>query len=250
MLGEVNRLFFLQSQRCRSTCWRDTTSIRTKQTEGKTMTESNSQTFEQVLVERMGVTLEAALATGADVLDEKVAAAAQSGIDVEARLTGLGQLLEKLSEPSTVTALAELLDRLPKLAQMAKFAEDIPDILATIGDVLDSYQQRCAAQGIDVEKAITNGLHAALFLGSQVDNEHLQRIGDLLGSDILNPHAVKVVDNAAKSLTNAQQNVCDSMSKRIGVFGLLGALRDPEIQRSIAFAIQFGKCFGKNLDAS
>ncbi len=218
------------------------------QLKATSMNESNTQTIEQVLFERMGVTVEDAVATGVDVIDEKVASAVESGIDVDARLTGLGHLLEKLSEPANVAALCGILDSLPQLAQLAKLADEMPNIMATIGDVLDSHQQRCAAQGIDVEKAITNGVHAALFLGSQVDREHLQRIGDLLGSDVLNPHAVNVVDNAAKSLTNAQQNVCETTPKRIGIFGLLGALRNPEIQRSLAFAVQFGKCFGKNLD--
>ena len=32
------------------------------------------------------------------------------------------------------------------------------------------------------------------------------------------------------------------------MLGLLTALRNPEIQRSLAFAVEFGKCFGKNLD--
>lgn len=215
----------------------------------RAMSESNSQTIEQVLFERMGLSVEDAVATGADVVDEKVASAVASGVDVDARLSGLGNLLEKLSEPSTVAALGQLIDSLPQLTQLAKLANEIPNVLATLGDVLDSQQQRCADQGVDVEKAITNGVYAAMFLGSHVDREHLQRIGDLLGSDILNPHAVSVVNNAAKSLTKSQECLCESPpAKRIGLMGLLAALRDPEIQRSVAFALEFGKCFGRNLD--
>ena len=208
----------------------------------------NSQTIEQVLFERMGMSVEDAVATGADVVDEKVSEAVHSGIDVDERINGLAHLLEKLSEPSTVIALGQLLDNLPQLAQLAKIANEMPNILATAGDVLDGYQERCAAKGIDVEKALANGMQAALWLGSNVENDHLRRIGDLLGSEILNSHAVSAVDNAARSLTNAQQSVSEATQKRIGMFGLLGALRNPEIQRSLAFAVQFGKCFGKNLD--
>ena len=161
----------------------------------------------------------------------------------------LGQLLVKLSEPETVGALRTLLDRLPQLAELAQVVERLPNLIATIGDVVDDYQQHCADEGIDVEKALTNGLQAALWLGTNVDNEHLRRIGGLLGSDILNPHAFNVVDNAAKSLNNAQENVCESSSSnRVGLFGLLAAIRNPEIQKSLAFAVQFGKCFGKNLE--
>ncbi len=213
------------------------------------MNPSNSKTIEQALFERMGVSVDDAIATGTDMLDEKVAAAVQSGVDVDGRFSDLGQLLEKLTEPSTIAALGQVLDSLPRLAALATLADQTPNILALIGDVLDSYQQRCARAGIDVEKAISNGLQAVLWLGTKIENEHLDRIGDLLGSDILNPHVLNVVDNAAKSLNSAQQGVCHGpASGRVGMLALLGALRNPEIQRSLAFAVEFGKCFGKNLD--
>jgi len=212
------------------------------------MNASNSQTIEQILFERMGMSVEDAVATGTDAVDEKVSEAVRTGIDVDERIHGVTHLLEKLSDPSTVKALSQLLDRLPQIVQIAKIAHEMPNILAIVGDVLDEYQERCAIEGIDVEKALTNGMQAALWLGTNVDNDHLRRIGDLLGSDILNPHAVSVVDNAAKSLTIAQQSVCETTQKKIGMFGLLAALRIPEIQRSLAFAVQFAKCFGKNLD--
>ncbi len=212
------------------------------------MNPSEPQTVEQVLFERMGVSVEDAVATGTDYVDETVSRAVDSGIEVDQRLAGLGQLLEKLTEPATMSALDQLLDRLPQLAQLAKLAEEMPNLLATAGDVLDDYQKKCEVEGIDIEKAASNGLQTVLYLGSQVDNEHLRRIGDLLGSDILNPHALNVVDNAAKSLNSAQQQVCGETADRIGMLGMLRAFRDPQIQRSLAFAVQFGKCFGQNLD--
>ncbi len=213
------------------------------------MSESKSQTIDQVLFERMGVTVEDAVAAGTDVVDEKLASALQSGIDVDARLTGVGHLIEKISEPSTLAALAKLIDCLPQLAKLAEVADEIPNIVATVGDVLDNHQQRCSQQGIDVEKAISNGLQAALLLGSQVEPEQVQRIADLLTSDAFNQPTINVVDNAAQSLAHAQQAVAESPSAGVGMLGLLSALRDPEIQRSLAFAVEFGKCFGKNFNS-
>lgn len=212
------------------------------------MNRSNSQTIEQVLFERMGVSVEDAVATGTDFIDESVTRAGDSGVEVDQRLHGLGQLLDKVTRPETLSALGQVVDALPQLAGLIKILEQAPDLLATAGDVLDDYQQRCAANGVDVEKAVANGLQTMFYLGSRVDMEHLHRIGDLLASDILNPHALGVVDNAAKSLNSAQQQVCGEASERIGMIGLLKALRDPRIQRSLAFAVQFGKCFGKNME--
>ena len=214
------------------------------------MNPPNSQTIEQALFDRMGISLEEALATGTDVLDEKVAAAAQRGVDVESRAEGMAQLLEKLSQPETINSALQLLDLLPRLVPIIRTLEQLPDILATVMDVLEDYQQQFADQGVDVEAALSNGLKSALWLGNQVDSEHLKRMGELLSSEILNADALHVIDSAARSLSSTQSDICEERSpNRIGMMGLWAALRRPEIQRSLAFAVRFGECFGKNLDA-
>ena len=215
------------------------------------MSESQQgSTIEEVLIERMGISVEDAVAAGMDTVDDQVARAVDSGVDVSGRLQEAVGLLEQLTEPNTLVALKSLINHLPQLAQLADVAQRLPDALASLGDVIDDQQVRLADQGVDLEKALTNGVQALLFLGSQIEKEHLQRIGELLGSDIFNPHAVHVIDNAAKSLTRAQESVGESSQDRVGLFGLLNAIRDPKIQRSLAFAVQFGKCFGDNIDSA
>jgi len=214
------------------------------------MREANSNTIEQILLDRMGVTIENAIAAGADFVDDQAARAGDSGVDVDERLSGLTNLFGKLSEPATILALSELLKQLPQLAQLAKIAVELPKLLAIVGDVVEEYQQKFAADGIDVEKALTNGLNAVLYLGSEIDHERLQRIDSLLSSEILNPNALNVIANAVNSLHTAQTETSGQSKDRIGIFGMLAALRDPQVQRSLAFAVEFGKCFGKNLDTN
>lgn len=211
--------------------------------------ESKSQTFEHVLFERMGVSVEDAFSTGADFIDEKIGQAAQQGVDVEPRIGSLLEILLKVTEPKTMAALSTLVERLPQLAQLAKMADEVPNLLATVGDVLDDFQQRCAQEGIDMEKSLANGLHAALWLGSHVEKDDLARLGELLKSDILSHNSISVLGNAANSLSSAQQNACVSKTpERVGMLGLVGLLRNPDIQKSIAFAAKFGECFGRNMD--
>ena len=214
------------------------------------MREANSNTIEQILLDRMGVTIENAIAAGADFVDDQAARAGDSGVDVDERLSGLTNLFGKLSEPATILALSELLKQLPQLAQLAKIAVELPKLLAIVGDVVEEYQQKFAADGIDVEKALTNGLNAVLYLSSEIDHERLQRIDSLLSSEILNPNALNVIANAVNSLHTAQTETSGQSKDRIGIFGMLAALRDPQVQRSLAFALEFGKCFGKNLDTN
>ena len=148
-----------------------------------------------------------------------------------------------------MTALNTLVDRLPQLAELTKLTDEVPNLLATVVDVLDDYQQRCAKEGIDMEKSLANGLHAALWLGSHVEKDDLARLGELLKSDILSHNSISVLGNAANSFSSAQQNACASKTpERVGMFGLVGLLRNPDIQKSIAFAAKFGECFGRNMD--
>ena len=213
------------------------------------MDRPESQTIEEVLFEKMGVSVEGAFATGTNFVDEKVSDAAQRGIDLEPRLSSLMGMLVKLTEPATMSALNTLLERLPQLAQLAKLADEMPNIIAAVGDVFDDYQQRCASEGIDMEKSLVNGLHAALWLGTQIEKDDLSRIGELLKSDILSHHSIAVLSNVANSFASAQQDTCSAQTQdKVGMIGLIGLMRNPEIQKSVAFAAQFAECFGKNMD--
>lgn len=213
------------------------------------MSEIEPQTIEQVLFEKMGVSVEGAFATGADYIDEKVCQAAEQGVDLEPRIGSLLELILSVAEPKTMAALKLLVERLPQLAELAKFADEVPNIIATVGDVLDEFQQNCETQGIDMEKSLANGLQAAIWFGSNVEQEDLERLGELLKSDIFHHNSIAVISNAANSLSSAQQNACETKTPdRVGLFGLMGLLRNPDIQKSVAFAAKFGESFGKNMD--
>ena len=212
---------------------------------------AKSQTFEQVLFERMGVSVEDAVATGADVVDETIAKAAMDGVDVEPRVSGLLGLLLQMTEPENMKALQTLISRLPQLAELAKLADEVPNLIASLGDVFDDFQKRCESEGINLECSMVNGLHAALWLGCQIDKQDLSRLGELLKSDILSRESIQVIGNAANALTAAQKDSSSSKEKqRIGMFGLLGVLRNPEVQKTVAFAAKFGEEYGKNMDAA
>lgn len=213
------------------------------------MNKPQSQTIEQVLFEKMGVSVEDAFATGADFVDEKVSAAAEHGADLEPRFDGLLSLLKEVTQPDTLASLSELVQRLPQLVQLMRLADEIPSIIAALADAMDDFQKRCQGDGIDVEKSIANGIHAALFLTTHIEKDDLERLGQLLKSEIFSHNAISVISNAANSLASAQQNSTQSRTPdRVGVFGLIGLLRNPDIQRSIAFAAKFGERFGKNMD--
>lgn len=185
------------------------------------------------------------LATVADVLDEQCEKVNQSGTSVDQRLGTLVNLFLKVTEPETASALSSLVDRLPQLEKASRLLDEVPNLLAIFTDVVDEYAANLKSQGVELEKSITQGLHALMWLGCRISKDELERLGYLLRSDVLDPHALAVVGRAATSLANCQRETCQQQTpERIGLFGLWKALRDPDVQRTLGFGVRFAKCFG------
>ena len=204
---------------------------------------AKASTLEQVMFERMGVSVEDALATGIDAVDESMAQSVEQGIDVDARMGQLLSVLVKLTEPENLKSLTLLIDRLPQLASLAKMADQLPGLLATLGDVADEFQQQCETDGIDLECSLRNGLHAALWFGCQVDRRHLSQLGDLLNSDLLSNENVSTLQDFSTAVKSARESSAET-PRKIGLTGLLGLLRNPSIQRSLGFLANVGEKFG------
>ena len=186
------------------------------------------------------------VAAGADVVDEACRHASQSGVDIEARFQDLMEVFLQVTEPQNMAAIKRLVGRLPELEKASELLAEMPNLLATLGDIADDYARQAAESDIDLEKALTRGLHSVLWLGSRITDRELDRLGFLLRSHLLDEQALEVVGNAATALANCQTQSCESQTaERVGVFGLTKALSDPNIQRSVGFALRFARCFGK-----
>jgi ElaB/YqjD/DUF883 family membrane-anchored ribosome-binding protein len=188
------------------------------------------------------------LAMAVDVLDGMARNASQQGIDIEQRAQGLLQLLILFTEPQTLNAAEQLLKRLPSLEAASRLLDDLPGLAATLADVFDEWAATLKKQDISLEASLRQGLHAALYLGQRIGQEELDRIDMLLRSGVLDKDAVQAVGMAGAALARCQRGTCEAAgSQRTGLFGLLRALRDPNTQRSIAFALRFSECFGNSL---
>ena len=95
------------------------------------------------------------VAAGADVVDELCRKASQSGIDIEARFGSLMALFVKVTEPKNMEALSKLVARLPQLEEASRLVEEMPNLVATLGDVFEDYARQAQEDGIDLEKSVT-----------------------------------------------------------------------------------------------
>lgn len=169
-------------------------------------------------------------AMAGDMVDNAYRSAAQQGIDLEARaMTGL-QLLNRLTEPKMATQLEQLLG----------MADQLPGFAAMAGDVIDDAYRSAHTAGIDIETMVRQGGVAAQRLSDLMRSPEFTT---LMGSGMLDPKAVSLLGSAADALIRSKE----AQPQQLGPIGLLGALRDPEVQKALGFFMTFAKEFGKNI---
>ncbi len=177
----------------------------------------------------------AAAALAVDVVDDYAGRLSGRGIDVEARLARLLGLAERLTDSSTADALEAAL----ALAQQA------PAFAAMLTDIVDEQARRLQEEGIDVEAGFANGARAALRFGALIGPREIGALQTLLASEALHPDAVAVVSAAAQALVE-----CRGRARgRVGPLGLVKALREPDVQRALDFAVGVARRFGAAIES-
>jgi uncharacterized protein YjgD (DUF1641 family) len=174
----------------------------------------------------------AMMATAGDVFDDTVRRAAANGIDLDERLRAALTLADALTDP----------ERVAKITQLLALADEAPKLLAMVGDVADSMASRVQ---LDAR------MQAALALADKATrSETLEHLGALLDvlleaeSGMLNPDAVRTVGRMADALVLSKQ----APSARVGLLGALRAARDPDVQRALAFLVEFGRQLGRKMN--
>jgi hypothetical protein len=174
-------------------------------------------------------------ASAVDVVDEYSARLRDRDVDPQIRLERLLALAERVTDERTMTALQGAL----------ALVDDAPGLAAMAADIFDEQAARLRDEGIDAGDAMANGARTALLFASLVGTREVHALKTILASEVLAPEAVAVVSAAAQALVECQGRE----RKRVGVLGLMAALRDPDIQRALDFLIGVGRRFGAALEA-
>jgi hypothetical protein len=151
------------------------------------------------------------VATVADLVDERA-----DTLSLDARLQNAAELAGRLTRPQTLKGLTQLVD----------LAEEAPGFVATAGDILDAW----AGHVEDLDERIQRGAH---LLSRMSRPETLNNLAQL----------VEALDGATET---ARQD--SPTFKRMGLFGLLSAMREPEMQTAMAFAVSLARGFSRNLN--
>jgi hypothetical protein len=172
--------------------------------------------------------------------------------------------LATLSNPATLNALDALLQRMDTLAFAVTSAEAFlargEEIADNVRDSLNEARTAIAASNLDQYGLLTSFQRILPYIPRLVTVapkfieviERLERVVSspefdaLLNSGVFHADTVSVVGQAGDAFADSYA-ASKRSEQRLGVFGLLRALNDPDIQRVAALVVDFGKRFGKTI---
>ncbi len=191
-----------------------------------------------------------------DMADEAIARADQNGIQVEERLHNALHLAEKLTSP-------QMMENLDKLFRLT---DQLPGIVSMVTDMADQRIRQASDQGVYLEERLQNALSVAEKLTRP---EMVARIDQLttlaqqgpglvaalvdtldgaMQQTNINPLDPRVMGFLAKTGQALSESQTMPPAKVGGLFSMLKALRDPDLQNALGFLINFGKSLGKKIN--
>jgi hypothetical protein len=152
---------------------------------------------------------------------------------------------EETREDRLLTAIERLERKVEHMEGAVRRLEgttaQVPAVVATVTDIVDGLVDRLATRGIDVDER----LHALLRALDHLTSERaLDALASVLSSDIMAHQTTEVIGRMGRAIVAAEHE-----ASPVGMWGMLRALRDPEIQRATGFLIAMARRFGQELKA-
>ncbi|MEM6926836.1 MAG: DUF1641 domain-containing protein [Myxococcota bacterium] len=175
-----------------------------------------------------------------DAADELAADLQRRGIDLDEQASEALRLFEKLADPDTMSSLHALVDALPKLVPVVDLATTFRDTTGMLFDMADAQVASLQQQGIDVEARVGQVLDLLARLTEPEVHQHLLELADAAPN-------LLAATRTGELFGRAMDEVSGAPRRSVGLWGLLGALSEPEVQRATGFAIDLARRVGERL---
>lgn len=160
------------------------------------------------------------------------------------------QLPDASTESTDTHAIVARIDA--RLAALEAAAAEAPHAIAALGDTFDSLVDRLAVRGVDVD-ARARDLLTLLEKLTAPDTvrslsllvDQLDQLGRIAERAQLHGPAGRVLGAAAGALANAAA----APARSVGVFGAIGALGNPDVQRALGLLLDTAQALGSALQA-
>lgn len=121
---------------------------------------------------------------------------------------------------------------------LAPLAEAAPGALGMFTDTVDSLAAQLGERGVDLDARLHSVVRA---LEVSTAPRAVNGLAALVESKLLEPSALAVVSRLAAAFAEP------GPAKPVGMWGLMRALKDPDVQRALGFLLAVGREFGRHL---
>lgn len=171
------------------------------------------------------------------------------------------QILERLSEAKTLGLINSLLDRLPLIAFLAESLEDLVKRGEEIADNATGMVQELKLNEVQIDLAQSKALLSQLakwqaigeqVLQSRLAGEDLPKAieagANLVDSGMLDEKVVATLGKVGRQAVDSYLKVSNSPVQPVGgLWAMMRASKDPDVQKTVGFAVAFAKEFAKHL---
>lgn len=152
-------------------------------------------------------------------------------------------LMEKLTDPETIYQLTRLLDRVEQVNLLFDFLETFlargPSMADSVNSLIVEMRENIDDLGyIHKINEMTESLKSVQHF---IDSEPFKQ----LQKTMLNTETLELVQKVSESALQAHRDAQEQEMKRIGLFGLVRELGNPDIQPAIQFLLKFSKHLSK-----
>lgn len=186
----------------------------------------------------------------ADTVDDHMAQLQGRGIDVEARLAQASRIAIAATHPDVMHRLEVLLSRTDAIAQTLSAVSELPHLLGTMADTVDTTIGGLQARGIDVDER----LRALLVAVDRLSSPSALRLLELAFGDGTRPAIASESEDPAspimRLLLDAAEVSMDALrtgAEPVGMWGLLRAGGDASTRQLLGFGLKVARGLGARL---
>ena len=160
-------------------------------------------------------------------------------------LPEVDRLVRRLNDPAVAASLNSLLDNVELLAVLVEGLDGLARKGEVIGDTLGEVlgQLRVAGRESGLDPVTTAHQLSTILPTLAAASPAINRI---LESPIVAPEPIDILSETAVALVDGLR-AAEAGETRLGVFGLLKATRDKDVQRGLGFLVEVARVFGRDL---
>lgn len=163
--------------------------------------------------------------------------------------TSNDDLARLLQDPEIRQSLAMLVANAPTLAALTTMGSALlqrgPEIVDNVNSMV--LQARGPLGETSGSQRLTTAVGALADIAPLAEplGARTEVITAFLDSKILQPEIVDIVGRLGEAALHADEATRGRQSEVGGIFALLGVLKDPQVQETLAFFVEFAKAFGQ-----